>query len=362
MYTNKSTFNRLKKGERIMNTKVWVVDKLSTENNTYPQLNEPAMFLRNGHAVAFPTETVYGLGANALDKNAIKKIFEAKGRPSDNPLIIHISNKDDVNSLARNISDKAKKIINAFWPGPITLVLTKNDEIPFEVTAGLDTVAIRMPNHEVALELIKKAGIPIAAPSANLSGKPSPTNADHVLTDLSGKISGVVDGGETGVGLESTVIDCTGTTPIILRPGGITKEQLEEVIGKVEYDEHLKDESSIPRSPGMKYRHYAPDAQFVLVEGDYNRFQSIINEAKNTGKQVGILVSDEGSKILSADVVVNLGDKNNLLEISSNLYSGLRAFNNEKVDIIYGETFEEIGLGVAIMNRLKKSSGDVVVY
>ncbi|MDF2946735.1 MAG: Sua5/YciO/YrdC/YwlC family protein [Bacillales bacterium] len=345
-----------------MNTKVWVVDNLSTESNTYPQLDEPARLLREGEVVAFPTETVYGLGANALDKNAIKKIFEAKGRPSDNPLIIHISNKDDVNSLASNISDDAQKIMNAFWPGPITLVLKKKNEVPLEVTAGLDTVAIRIPNHKIALELIVRAGVPIAAPSANLSGKPSPTNAEHVLTDLSGKISGVLDGGETGVGLESTVIDCTCSIPIILRPGGITKEQLEEVIGNVEYDSHLSNEDYIPRSPGMKYRHYAPDAQFILVNADYNRFQTIITEAKSAGNRVGILVSDEGSKILSADVVVNLGSKRNLLDISSNLYKGLRNFNTEKVDVIYGETFEEVGIGVAIMNRLKKSSGDLVVY
>jgi L-threonylcarbamoyladenylate synthase len=344
-----------------MNTKVWVVDGLSTSNSTYPQLNEAAELLKNGHTVAFPTETVYGLGANALDKNAVNKIFEAKGRPSDNPLIIHISRKEQVNSLAKDISTNAIKLMETFWPGPLTIVLNKNEDIPVEVTAGLETVAIRMPDHPVALQLIEKSGVPIAAPSANLSGKVSPTNANHVFVDLNGRISGIVDGGETGVGVESTVIDCTGDVPLILRPGGITKEDIVEIIGRVEYDEHLNIEVASPKSPGMKYRHYAPDAVFVLVNGDYNKFQSLINKSQVEGKKVGILVSDEASKSLKADVVIKLGSKSNLYEITSNLYKGLRQFNNEKIDIIFGEMFEEVGLGITIMNRLKKSSGNNII-
>lgn len=218
--------------------------------------------------VAFPTETVYGLGANALSDEAVNKIYEAKGRPSDNPLIVHISKMEDVDKYVEEIPEQAKKLMNAFWPGPLTVILkVKQGILSNKVTAGLPTVGIRMPNHPVALALIEASGLPIAAPSANLSGKPSPTKFQHVYKDLNGKISGIVDGGETGVGVESTVIDCTEPIPVILRPGGTTREEIEGIIGSVGMDRQVKEEVEKPKSPGMKYTHYAPAAPMYLVDG-----------------------------------------------------------------------------------------------
>ncbi|CAG9620121.1 L-threonylcarbamoyladenylate synthase [Sutcliffiella rhizosphaerae] len=346
-----------------MNTKFWTVDNNNPLQVSYPQIEEAAEQLKRNGTVAFPTETVYGLGANALSNEAVIKIYEAKMRPSDNPLIVHISKKEQLPTLVDNISIVAEKMINSFWPGPLTLVLPKKEGLSDYVTAGLDTVAIRMPSHPVALALIDVSGLPLAAPSANLSGKPSPTTANHVREDLFGRIAGIVDGGTTGVGLESTVVDCTTGTPIILRPGGITKEQLEEVVGTVEVDPALlKNEENIqPKSPGMKYTHYSPIAPVYLVDGNPSFFAQTIKKALEEGKKVGVLATKETIAQLPTEqlrlVAITCGTKTDLQTVAAHLYDALRSFNSTDVDIIYSEVFPEYGVGAAIMNRLEKAAG-----
>src|SRR3954465_9353791 len=251
-----------------MNTNVWIVDKYVDNLENNPQVVDAANFLRKNEVVALPTETVYGLGGNAESDEAVVKIFAAKGRPVDNPLIIHIADRSQLSSFVSEVPKTAEKLIDAFWPGPLTIIFKKKDGVLSEkATAGLSTVAVRMPDHPVALALLKSCGLPIAAPSAKSSGKPSPTNAQHVLDDLNGKIAGVIDGGATGIGVESTVIDCTEAIPVILRPGGVTKEQLEAVMGEVRVDAALTDEAARPKAPGMKYQHYAPNAPLFMVSG-----------------------------------------------------------------------------------------------
>lgn len=342
--------------------KHWIVESDVDKNESYPQIVDAAEILQQNEVVAFPTETVYGLGANATSDRAVDKIFKAKGRPSDNPLIVHISNKDQLNGLVAEIPVNAVKLIDAYWPGPLTIIF-KNKEGVFseKVTAGLDSVGIRMPDHPVALSIIEAAGLPIAAPSANRSGKPSPTTAQHVIDDLDGRIAGVVDGGETGVGVESTVVDCTGATPVILRPGGITKEQLEEVIGKVEVDPSLKEGKGAPKSPGMKYTHYAPDAPVYLVDGTKEDLQRFVDEKKNEGLKVGVLTTEESKDWYRADMILTVGRRDDLNTVAQHLYDTLRAFNRSDVDIIFAEMFPEEGVGLAIMNRLQKAAGYRVI-
>lgn len=325
-----------------------------------PQIEEAAALLRSNEVVAFPTETVYGLGANAKSDEAVKKIFEAKGRPSDNPLIIHIANVEMIKELAEYVPDKARILMDAFWPGPLTLVFPKKAGLSKAATAGLDTVAVRMPNHALALALIEAADLPIAAPSANLSGKPSPTTAQHVEKDLQGRISCIVDGGETGVGVESTVVDCTADIPVILRPGGVTKEALEKVIGHVGEDPALHNASDVPKSPGMKYTHYAPNAPFVLVDGSKEVIQQLVNDKKHAGFRIGVLTTEENKDYYDADLVVACGKRQALETVAANLYDALRTFDEGKVDFIYGEMFPNIGIGSAIMNRLLKAAGNSV--
>lgn len=343
-------------------TKTWSVD-ISVDNNySFPQLDEAAMWITDNEIVAFPTETVYGLGANAYSDIAVEKIFLAKGRPSDNPLIVHIANKSQLNHLVKMIPNVAEKLINQFWPGPLTLVLEKGDEVAKKVTAGLSTVAVRMPDHPVALALIEKAGVPVAAPSANTSGKPSPTTAAHVKEDLTGKIVGIVDGGPTGVGVESTVIDCTSKPPMILRPGGVTKEEIEAVIGDVDVDPALDQQSGqAPKSPGLKYKHYAPEAKVVLVSGSQEFMQKLIDIQRQQGKKVGVLTTDEKRNNLSATVVLSCGQRANLSTVARNLYEALREFNKYDLDIIYSEVFPETGVGKAIMNRLQKAAAGELI-
>lgn len=324
------------------------------------KIEEAAALLRDNEVVAFPTETVYGLGANAKSDEAVKKIFEAKGRPSDNPLIVHISNAGQLEELVEHVPDKARMLMDAFWPGPLTLVFPKKEVLSKIATAGLDTVAIRMPDHPLALALIEAADLPIAAPSANLSGKPSPTTAQHVDKDLNGRIRCIVDGGETGVGVESTVVDCTEEIPVILRPGGVTKEVIESIIGPVGEDPALHNAADIPKSPGMKYTHYAPDAPFVLVDGDKELIQQLVNEKRRNGLRAGVLTTEENKDFFAADVVVVCGQRQELETVAANLYDALRAFDDEKVDCIYGEMFPTDGIGSAIMNRLLKASGHSV--
>ncbi|TYR80182.1 threonylcarbamoyl-AMP synthase [Priestia megaterium] len=340
-----------------MKTRLWTVDKNNVDNICCPQLEEAAKLLQQHEVVAFPTETVYGLGADATSDEAVDKIFKAKGRPSDNPLIVHIGDVKQVDSIASHIPIKAAKVIDAFWPGPLTVILPKKDYVSVKVTAGLDTVAVRMPSHPVALALLKKVSLPIAAPSANLSGKPSPTHGQHVMKDLEGRISGIVDGGATGVGVESTVLDCTEDIPVILRPGGVTKSQLEAVIGEVKIDQALLDNNQAPKSPGMKYTHYAPDAPLIIVQGTEDFLQQQILKYQNEGKKVGVLTTVENKGVYQADAVIVCGERSSLETVASELYSTLRSFNEYEVDVILSESFPEDGVGQAIMNRLVKAAG-----
>lgn len=324
-------------------------------------IDEAVSLLKNDEVVAFPTETVYGLGANATSDIAVSKIFAAKGRPSDNPLIVHIGSIEQLDGIVSDISDVSKVLMHAFWPGPLTIILPKKEGFSDVATAGLDGVGVRMPSHPIALELLKAVKLPIVAPSANASGKPSPTHASHVLDDLDGKIAGILDGGATGVGLESTVIDCTTKPPVILRPGRITKEQIEEVIGEVRVDAALLNTKDQPRAPGMKYSHYAPNAPMTIVKGNPTFFQNIINEARLNGQKVGILTTEESKDSYDADVILTCGRKDDLSLVAQKLYSVLREFNNYDIDIIFSESFSDLGLGQAVMNRLLKASNHRVI-
>lgn len=327
-------------------------------------LAEAGAVLRSGGLVVFPTETVYGLGANALDAGAVASIFAAKGRPSDNPLIVHISRMAQVYELADDFTVLAQRVAEAFWPGPLTLVLPKKPCIPDQVTAGLSTVALRMPDHPLALALLDKAGVPVAAPSANTSGKPSPTTAEHVLRDLAGKVDVVVDGGECRIGVESTVLDMTSEPPVILRPGGVSLEDLEGVLGHVEVDAagFEQDSPAAPRSPGMKYRHYAPKAKLILVNGrDLSGIRDKVTEliaayhAQNMA--VGVLASTETVKGYKAEAVFPVGTRTQLATVARNLFYGLRFLDDCQVDIIIAEGYPDAGIGTAVMNRLKKAAG-----
>ncbi|WP_026591847.1 L-threonylcarbamoyladenylate synthase [Bacillus sp. UNC437CL72CviS29] len=344
-----------------MHTNMWVVDNFVEIKKDYPQLQEAARLLRENEAIAFPTETVYGLGANAMNDEAIAKIFEAKGRPSDNPLIVHIGAKSQLGEIVREITPVAEELMKHFWPGPLTIILPKKDGISEKVTAGLDTVGVRMPDHPVALALIEEANVPVAAPSANRSGRPSPTLASHVYEDLNGKIAGIVDGGATGVGVESTVIDCTSDVPTILRPGGITKEQLEDVIGTVSLDPALKDEKEKPKAPGMKYTHYAPKAPLSIVEGSRDFIQQLVDKKKSEGYAVGVLTTEENQHVYKADVVLSCGMRSDLASVATKLYDVLRTFDASKVDMIFSESFPNEGIGNAIMNRLTKAAGHHII-
>lgn len=345
-----------------MNTKRWSVDKYVDDQCSYPQISQAADLLKRNEVVAFPTETVYGLGGNAENDEAVAKIFEAKGRPSDNPLIIHIAEEAQLKAFVEEIPEKAAQLMKKFWPGPLTLILKKREgSLSNIATPGLSTVAVRMPNHPVALAIIKASGLPIAAPSANRSGRPSPTTAEHVWEDLNGKIAGVVDGGPTGVGVESTVVDCTVPIPVVLRPGGVTKEQLEAVIGEVSVDPSLVDKSEAPKSPGMKYRHYAPDAPLTLVNGTKEFIQDLVDKKKAEGLSVGILTTEENLDFYSADYVIACGKRENLESVASSLYDALRKFNNTNADVLFSEMFPQEGVGHAIMNRLMKAAGHRVI-
>lgn len=339
---------------------------INAQNPEQDRLEEAAQLIREGQLVALPTETVYGLGANAMDANACKEIFRVKGRPQDNPLIVHVADLEMVKGLVENWPPQAAICAKEFWPGPLTIVLEKTAFVNDVVSGGLGTVAIRMPKHPVALQLIQKAGVPIAAPSANLSGKPSPTNGNHVWKDLRGKIPMILDGGVCTVGVESTVLDLTGEVPTILRPGGITKEQLEEVLGKVAVDR--PSENQAPKAPGMKYRHYAPKGDLTLLIGKRANILRKMNEEIRKGqarlKKVGILCTLESASDLHCqlpDLLFVLGSENNPKEVAGNLYEGLRLCDEQGINIILAEGVSESGLGFAIMNRLLKASGQKVI-
>lgn len=352
------------RGENSMETKRVYIDSQAPESE---YIEEAAALIRKGELVAFPTETVYGLGANALNAQACAEIFKVKGRPQDNPLIVHVSNFEMVKSLVIDWSEQAECCARAFWPGPLTLVLPKTAIIPDTVSAGLDSVGIRMPNNPVALALIEKAGVPIAAPSANLSGKPSPTNGIHVWKDLHERIPLILDGGVCDVGVESTVLDLTGEIPCILRPGGITSEQLEEVLGKVTVDRPSGNQP--PKAPGMKYRHYAPKGELYLLIGErgkiLTRVTDEIQKAHARLKKVGILCTLESASDLHSqlpELLFVLGSEDRPDEVAASLYEGLRLCDEQGIDIILAEGVSKNGLGYAIMNRLEKASGQKIWY
>lgn len=347
-----------------MHTEYFIVDKDKPDQGI---LKQAAELLKQGKLVAFPTETVYGLGANGLDEEAVSKIYQAKGRPSDNPLILHIANKEDINKLVAHVPNNAKVLMEAYWPGPLTIVLRRTAVVPDIVTGGMETVAIRLPDSTVARKLIELADTPIAGPSANTSGRPSPTSAQAVLVDLEGKIDAVVDAGHCQIGVESTVVDCTTPVPTMLRPGGITLEMLIETLGEVEIDPNLSGSFELaPRSPGMKYTHYAPEAPMILFEGEYSQVVNLLLQEIDTaladGKRVGALVSAETASRLPAAVVPSIyGRRENVDEIAANLYMALRSYDNHSVDMICAEGISEEGLGLAVMNRLRKASGYRIV-
>ena len=328
-----------------------------------------AAFIRKGGLVAFPTETVYGLGANALNATAVMTLFEAKKRPLDNPPIVHVGDVEDVYGLVETVPPMAEELVRQFWPGPLTLIFQRSQIVPDVTVAGLDTIAIRMPKHNVALALLKESHCPIAAPSANLAGKPSPTSALHVLTDLNGRIDAVLDAGSTAIGVESTVLDLTVDPPQILRPGGTPYETLRDFLGSVELNPLAVSEVPLHlekvRSPGLKYRHYAPKAEMIVVEGEPETVAEKVNSLKRfyegRGKKVGVLATYENLPCYSAETVKSLGSRRDLPAVARNLFGLLREFDTEKIDVIIAEGVPPVGLGLAVMNRLRKASGYNIV-
>lgn len=343
-----------------MNTKIIKIESLKD----VLLIQEAAKALQEGQLVAFPTETVYGIGANALKIEVVKRIYEAKGRPSDNPLIVHIGGPEEVARYATDIPEVAYPLMARFWPGPLTMIFKKKPLIPDEITGGLKTVGLRVPGHPLARAIIKTSGLPIAAPSANLSGKPSPTEAAHVIEDLMGRVDLIVDGGSADIGLESTVLDMTTTPPMILRPGGVTRAMLEEVIGQVAMDAHLlsHEAAGVPRAPGMKYRHYAPKGQLSVYEGDHEKvieaIRSAAKEAKAMGKKVGIIVTDETKACFEADSILSIGSHLKPDEVAKNLFRILRAMDQLEMDVILTESYSRDAIGEATMNRLLKAAGN----
>ena len=348
-----------------MKTIIKKIDKTQKDTDI---IAEAGRILKEGGLVAFPTETVYGLGADALNEDAAKKIYAAKGRPSDNPLIVHIANMEALDKITTSIPAAAKVIADAYWPGPLTMIFDKSEVVPLGTTGGLDTVAVRMPSHEIAREVIEAGGGYIAAPSANTSGRPSPTTAQHVEEDMNGKIDMIVDGGMVDIGVESTILDMTVTPPMILRPGAITREMLEELIGEVSVDKTLinPDSKKAPKAPGMKYRHYAPKAELTIVEGPIQKVVEEINrltkEKMEAGCKVGIIGTEETIGQYVAGDVKSIGTRENEATIASHLYGILREFDNDGVDYIYSEAFATAGIGRAIMNRLLKAAGHHVIH
>ena len=336
-----------------------LIKKIDPNNIDMEIIEEFGKMLRDGKTVIFPTETVYGLGANALDENAAAKIYEAKGRPSDNPLLVHVSDIEDVDALVENVDEKAKMLMEKFWPGPLTILFNKKPVIPDRTSGGLSTVAIRMPSDEVARRIIRASGVPIAAPSANISGKPSPTKAEHIIEDMNGRVDGILIGGECNFGVESTIVDLSGEYPLVLRPGCITLEMLREVLGKVEIDPSLlnADDNIKAKAPGMKYKHYAPNAQVYIVSGSEERrikkINSLIDENSKKGLKTGVLCMKMNSSKYNSQTF-ELGDSYE--EAAHRLFDELIKLDREKIDVAYAESFEEKGVGVAIMNRLKKSA------
>ncbi len=350
-----------------MNTELVQIVEENIDAAAKTALEHAGQIIRDGGLVAFPTETVYGLGGDALNPESSRKIYAAKGRPSDNPLIVHVADMDSVAAIVKEIPEAARKLADAFWPGPLTMIMNKSERVPYETTGGLDTVAIRMPNNKIALELIRQSGGYIAAPSANTSGRPSPTVARYCVEDLSGKIEMIIDGGQVGIGLESTIVDLTSDTPMILRPGYITREMLGDVLGSVDIDRTIIDGNSKerPKAPGMKYRHYAPKGELTIVEGSQDAVVAYINErvadARAQGKRAGVIGTDATRSLYRADVVKSVGNRQEEATIAHELFKVLREFDDEDMDVMYSESFDDSGIGQAIMNRLLKAAGHNVI-
>lgn len=346
-----------------------LVLKVGVQNPEIEKIQTAADFIRNGGLVAFPTETVYGLGADALNPKAVLELFKAKRRPLDNPPIVHVGKASDVYRLIKKVPPKAEKLMETFWPGPLTLIFERSVVVPTVTVADLDTIAIRMPNHNVALALLRESRCAIAAPSANLAGKPSPTMAKHVLDDLDGRIDAVLDAGPTYIGVESTVLDMTVEPPQILRPGGTPYEALKEVLGDIGLHPIAVAEKPVPiekaRSPGVKHKHYAPNADVILVEGEVSAVKEKVKELaefyERKGKKIGVLATDETVGYYEADVVKSLGSRSDLQTIAKNLFRLLREFDSENVDVILAESISPEGLGLAVMNRLRKAAGYNIV-
>ena len=332
-----------------------------------PALEKAAELISAGKLVAFPTETVYGLGGNALDAQSSEKIYRAKGRPSDNPLIVHIADMEHLFPIVEQVPQKAVRLAEKFWPGPLTMIFKKTDMVPFETTGGLESVAVRMPDHPTALALIRAAGGYVAAPSANRSGRPSPTTAEHVAEDLGENIDLILDGGMVGIGIESTIVDFTEQIPTVLRPGYISLEMLQECIGEVKMDKGLlaSDSKVRPKAPGMKYRHYAPKAPLSIVEGPeecvIDKINSLACEVIGSGDRVGIIATDETFERYPQGIVKSIGTRGEEETIAHNLYEVLREFDQLDVAAIYSEAFHTPKMGQAIMNRLLKAAGHTVI-
>lgn len=347
-----------------MDTIVSVITHTTEDNQVIKQAGN---IIRNGGLVAFPTETVYGLGGDALNPDSSRKIYAAKGRPSDNPLIIHICKLEDIYNIVDEFSENARRLAEEFWPGPLTMVLPKSDKVPFETTGGLNTVAVRMPVDPIALSFIEEAGGYVAAPSANISGRPSPTSARYVIEDMQGRIDMILDGGDVEIGLESTIVDLTGEIPMLLRPGFVTMQMLQRVLGKVETDKTILDGDCLdkPKAPGMKYKHYAPKGELMIITGEeanvLARINELAKEAMINGKKVGIIGTDETIFYYKGDSIKSVGMRNDEVSIAKRLYRILREFDDENVDLIYSESFCTGGMGQAIMNRLLKAAGHQVI-
>lgn len=346
-----------------------MVLKVNSQKPDRNKIRLAAGFIRNGGLVAFPTETVYGLGADALNGAAVLRLFEAKKRPLDNPPIVHVSDAETAYRLVREVPKIAEKLMGEFWPGPLTLIFERSKIVPDVTVAGLDTVAVRMPRHNVALALIRESGCPISAPSANLAGKPSPTTVQHVLEDLDGRIDAVLDAGPTNIGVESTVLDLTVSPPQVLRPGGTSYEALRKVLSKVELNPIVVADRTLPlestRSPGVKHKHYAHNAEMFLVEGEVEAVVSKVGELvrfyRKKGRRVGVLATDETIDRYQADVVKSLGSRSDLASIARHLFGLLREFNADEVDVIVAEGVPTEELGLAVMNRLRKAAGYKIV-
>lgn len=344
-----------------------MIEKTGREQLNIKAVQKAGEILKQGGLVAFPTETVYGLGADALNEDAAKKIYAAKGRPSDNPLIVHITHMGALPKIAAVIPEGARKAADAFWPGPLTMIFEKTDIVPVGTTGGLNTVAVRMPSDKIARAVIDAGGGYIAAPSANISGRPSPTQAEHVKEDMDGRIDMILDGGAVEIGVESTILDMTENPPVILRPGAVTKEMLSALIGEVAEDRALilPDSGIRPKAPGMKYRHYAPKAKLFIVEGELcavvDKINALAEDNRKAGYRAGIIGTDETVAFYQGGIIKSIGTRQDEADIASHLFAVLREFDEDHVDVIYSESFDTGGIGSAVMNRLLKAAGHQVL-